>query len=124
MTRNSIRFSYLWDKLMAPRFTTIRSWNLEKEDYYRSLVGQKFQIRKTQERYPFYREYVVCHAYLESVVKINPAQAPDYSLLEMDVMLNGSVDRDWLAKIMKMEDALLMTFSRSPVPHQSLLEVQ
>ena len=62
--------------------------------------------------------------YLESVVKINPAQAPDYSLLEMDVMLNGSVDRDWLAKIMKMEDALLMTFSRSPVPHQSLLEVQ
>ena len=46
VTKNRIKFSYLWDKLNDPEFTTIRSWNTYKEDYYRSRIGQEFQVWK------------------------------------------------------------------------------
>lgn len=107
---------------MAPRFTTIRSWNQEKEGYYTSLIGQKFQVWKTRERYPFYREYVVCHAYLASVEAMYPI-AIDGSILEADVMLNGVPDQEWIAKIRKMNKVILLTFSRNPEPLQKSLDV-
>ena len=63
---NKIKFSYVWDKLNDPEFTTIRSWNKEKEDYYRGCIGQEFQVWKSKETYPFRPEYVICHLQLRS----------------------------------------------------------
>ena len=39
---NKIKFTLAWDKLNEPTFTTIRSWNIEKEEYYRSHIGEDF----------------------------------------------------------------------------------
>ena len=43
---NRIKFSYAWDKLKDPEFTTIRSWTQEKEDYYESWLASEFQVWK------------------------------------------------------------------------------
>ena len=76
VTKNRVKFSYLWDKLNDPEFTTIRSWNTYKEDYYRSRIGQEFQVWKTKEVYPFTPQYVIFHAWLEDIDVVKPLTIP------------------------------------------------
>ena len=108
---NRIKFSYAWDKLRDPLFTTIRSWDTKKEDHYRSHIWQKFQVWKVGVAYPFRPEYVICHAYLLDVKAINPNEL-DTTVIEKDVLLNGTVQQDWIKRILKYEKALLLTFSK------------
>jgi len=49
---NKIKFTHVWDKLNDPEFTTIRSWNKEKEDYYRGCIGQEFPAGKSRIHFP------------------------------------------------------------------------
>lgn len=104
---NKIKFSHLWDKLQGPRFSTIRSWNKEKDQYYSSKIGEKFTVLKVDHFYQNKMGNLICHAYLAEVRAVNPRDLSD-ELLE----------------IMKMEKALLLTFDKSPVPHQAKLEVR
>ena len=109
---NKIKFSLLWDKLNDPVFTTIRSWNSEKEDYYRNLIWKKFSVWKIRNVYSFKPEYVICHAYLLDVKVVNPNDL-DKAIIEKDVLLNGSVQQDWIKRILKYDMALLLTFSKT-----------
>ena len=117
---NKIKFSYVWDKLNDPEFTTIRSWNKEKEDYYRGCIGQEFQVWESKETYPFRPEYVICHAWLYDVFSICP-QELQQEMLEKDTKLGGEIQRDWLGRILKYEKVLLLIFSKNE-PSQSKLE--
>ena len=116
---NRIRFSYAWDKLDDPQFSTIRSWNKEKEEYYRSCIGQEFQVWKTRESYPFYREYVICHAFLRDVLIINPRDIRQ-SVLRKDVMLDGQIREDWMKRILKHDMVLVLLFSKADPLQRSI----
>ena len=85
---NRIKFSLLWDKLNEPTFTTIRSWNPDKEDYYRGSINQEFSVQKVHNPYSYTSERVFCHAFLIEVKTLKPSEI-DRSVLEKDVMLNG-----------------------------------
>lgn len=119
---NSIKFTHLWDKLNDPEFTTIRPWNLAKQVYYASHMGEKFQIWKAQDRYPFRREHVICHAYLYEVIAVDPKAIPE-TLLTKDVTLNGSIDQSWYRRIRRMDKVLILKFSKYPRPLQKRLEL-
>lgn len=42
---NKIKFQHNWNrKLDCPYFTTIRKWTVEKERYYRGLIGKRFSV--------------------------------------------------------------------------------
>ena len=119
---NKIKFSYVWDKLNDPEFTTIRSWNKEKEDYYRGCIGQEFQVWKSKETYPFRPEYVICHAYLLYSLVANPEDL-DNEMLRKDVSMNGTPDMDWMEKIRKMKKVIVLTFTKAE-PKQVSLETR
>lgn len=122
---NSIKFTYVWDKLKEPEFTTIRSWTIPKEEYYQSSVGQDFQVWKCRETYPFNREYVLFHAYLADEQVIEPDKIPSGLILK-DVKLNGVPDQKWIDKILKMDKAIVLTFCKYPLSHifvQKRLEI-
>ena len=80
VTKNRIKFSLLWDKLKDPEFTTIRSWNMYKEDYYRSRIGQEFQVWKIKEVYPFtpFRSSISSSPILQipDRLTVHPSQEP------------------------------------------------
>lgn len=123
---NAIKFTYLWDKLREPSFTTIRSWSKEKEDYYESWLASEFQVWKCQETYPFNREHVLFHAYLADVQVLDTTMIP-WDMLLKDVKLNGVPDQKWIDKIQKMHKAIVLTFVRypiNPISRQTRLEVQ
>ena len=117
---NKIKFTHVWDKLNDPQFTTIRSWNQEKEDYYRRCIGQEFQVWKAKEAYPFRLEYVICHAFLRDVLLKNPRDISQ-AVLRKDVMLDGQIREDWMKRILKYEKVLLLIFSKNE-PSQSKME--
>ena len=117
---NKIRFSHVWDKLNDPVFTTIRSWNKEKEEYYKEHTGEEFQIWKAKEVYPFRLEYVICHAFLRDVLLKNPRDISQ-AVLRKDVMLDGQIREDWMKRILKYEKVLLLIFSKNE-PSQSKME--
>ena len=119
---NSIKFTYLWDKLKDPKFTTIRSWTALKEEYYRENIGKDFQVWKAREKYPFDKEHVMFHAWLQEVRVLKPEDIP-VTLLEKDVQLDGVPDAHWLTKIRKMDKAILLIFAKQPVITQKTLEV-
>lgn len=121
MPCNKIKFSHLWDKLNDAEFTTIRSWNQGKEEYYRTLNEQEFQVWKIRSTYPFMTEHVICHAWLKGVQVVVPRELPEDSL-EKDVTIQGKVNRDWMEKLMKMDKALLLLFSRKQISQTSLGE--
>ena len=50
---NKIKFTLAWDKLKDPVFTTIRSWNSDKEDYYRGSMNQEFSVQKVHNPYSY-----------------------------------------------------------------------
>jgi hypothetical protein len=112
VTKNRIKFSYLWDKLNDPEFTTIRSWNTYKEDYYRSRIGQEFQVWKTKEGYPFTPQYVIFHAWLEDVDVVKPLTIPT-PVLAKDVRLNGQESAKWVKKILKNEKVIVLKFTKA-----------
>ena len=109
---NKIKFSYVWDKLTAPEFTTIRSWNKEKEEYYRNCIGQDFQMWKVKDGYPFRPEYVICHAFLRDVLITNPRDISQ-AVLRKDVMLDGQIREDWMKRILKHDMVLVLLFSKA-----------
>ena len=112
VTKNRIKFSCLWDKLNDPEFTTIRSWNTYKEDYYRSRIGQEFQVWKTKEGYPFTPQYVIFHAWLEDVDVVKPLTIPT-PVLAKDVRLNGQESAKWVKKILKNEKVIVLKFTKA-----------
>lgn len=120
---NSIKFTHTWDKLKDPKFTTIRSWSSLKEEYYLNSVGQEFQVWKAKEKYPFNKEHVLFHAWLQEVKVLRPEEIP-ITLLEKDVQLDGVPEEHWLDKIRKMDRTILLTFSKNPEPLQKTLEME
>ena len=116
---NRIKFSLLWDKLNDPVFTTIRSWNIEKEKYYRSHIGEEFSVLKVKNKYSVRPEPVICHAFLLGVKRMKTKDI-DKATLEKDVSLNGQPSADWIIKIMKNETVLLLTFSKHMKGQQRL----
>ena len=116
---NKIRFSHVWDKLRDPEFTTIRSWNKEKENYYKEHTGEEFQVWKAKEAYPFRLEYVICHAYLLEIQVVDPKNIP-LGVLQKDVTFNGSIERTWIDRIMKNKTVLLLAFSKQRKGQQRL----
>ena len=116
---NKIKFSLLWDKLNDPEFTTIRSWNKEKEEYYRNCIGQEFSCWKVRNAFSYFPEYVICHAYLQDVKRMKSKDL-DKAILEKDVSLDGKPDTDWITKIMNNDEVLLLSFSRRRKGQESL----
>ena len=116
---NKIKFTHVWDKLNDPEFTTIRSWNNEKEEYYRSHIGEEFSVLKVKNQYSIRPEYVICHAFLLDVKHMKTKDI-DKATLEKDVSLNGQPRADWIIKIMKNETVLLLTFSKHMKGQQRL----
>ena len=108
---NKIKFSLLWDKLNDPEFTTIRSWNKEKEEYYRSCIWQEFSVWKVKNTFSYFPEHVICHAFLQDVKRMKSKDL-DKAILEKDVSLDGKPDTDWITKIMNNDEVLLLSFSR------------
>lgn len=120
---NRIKFTHYWDKLNDPVFTTIRSWNKEKEDYYRDCIGQKFLAWKAKNHYPFRLEHGICHAYLTSIQVMEPREL-DPDVLRKDVTLNGAVDKGWFNKIWKMDKVIILTFSKGEPKQKILVNVE
>jgi len=116
---NKIKFTYEWDKLRDPEFTTIRSWNKEKENYYKEHTGEEFQVWKAKEAYPFRLEYVICHAYLLEIQVVDPKNIP-LGVLQKDVTFNGSIERTWIDRIMKNKTVILLAFSKQRKGQQRL----
>ena len=116
---NKIKFTLAWDKLKDPVFTTIRSWNPDKEDYYRGSINQEFSVQKVHDPYSYTCERVLCHAFLIEIKTLKPSEI-DRSVLEKDVMLNGTPNPYWLTHIMKYEKVLLLTFSKGTMNGQSM----
>jgi hypothetical protein len=116
---NKIKFSYVWDKLNDPQFTTIRSWNQEKEDYYRRCIGQEFSCWKVKNTFSYLPEYVICHAFLQDVQVLDPKRI-SMETLKKDTMLDGNVNSDWLYRIMKNKTVILLTFSKQRKGQQRL----
>lgn len=105
---NRIQFTEDRDKLKAPRFTTIRSYRAEKEEYYRSLVGQTLLVwRKTGRS--IWNGHKVGTATLLRVDVVEPRRLPA-ELLWTDVARDGTVDNAWLRRLMEMDRALLLEF--------------
>ena len=107
-----ISFTGDWDKLRDPRFTTIRSYRPEKEAYYRGLVGQTLIVwRKTGRS--AWNGHKLGTATLLSVEVVCPRWLPA-GMIQQDVMTGGKPDPEWLARLMAMEQGLLLGFeSRS-----------
>ena len=123
VTKNRIKFSLLWDKLNDPEFTTIRSWNKYKEDYYRSRIGQEFQVWKIKEVYPFTPQYVMFHAWLEDIDVVKPLTIPT-PVLAKDVRLNGQESAKWVKKILKNEKVIVLKFTKTHPKGQQRLVVR
>lgn len=104
---NYITFSENWDKLRAPRFTTIRSYRREKEAHYRRLIGSRFQIRVASGD-TTYR--MLGTATLLSVRVVRSGDLPAEEI-RTDVMLRGEPSRIWEARLTMMGKALRLEFS-------------
>jgi hypothetical protein len=104
------------------KFTTIRSWNQQKEEYYRSHIGEKFTALYYEKPFQYKNGRLICHVWLYDIQVLAPAQLP-LILLRKDITLGGAVQQDWFDKIIKMPRALLLTFGKSPMVLQKRLEV-
>ena len=106
---NHIKFSENWDKLSKPRFTTIRSYNPEKERFYAALLGQEFTILRVQNYASWGGGRKIGSATLISVRVVVPARLPPADL-QLDVMRDGKPDQKWLDRLLAMDRALLLEF--------------
>ena len=119
---NKIKFNLPWDKLNDPVFTTIRSWDKAKEEYYRSHIYQKYQVWKAKNSYPFRTQYVLFHAYLEKIEVVKPSEIP-LPILKKDTTINGSESLEWAVKILRNEKVIILTFTKSPPKIQQILPI-
>lgn len=105
---NRIQFSEDWDKLREPRFTTIRSYRPEKEEYYRELVGRDFVVwRKTGRS--IRNGHKIGTATLLSVQVVRPCDLPAGDI-HRDVLRGGKPDLRWMQRLLEMDRALLLEF--------------
>lgn len=107
---NRVKFTLEWDKLKEPRFTTIRSYNRQKEEFYRALVGQEFTILKVPHElaHPS-KGRKIGSATLRSVEVVKPGELPA-DLVRRDVTHEGRVNDKWLDRVLEMDKALLLAF--------------
>lgn len=105
---NRIKFTLEWDKLRDPQFTTIRSWNTEKEAYYRRCIGQEFSILLAKN-YWDRDARKIGSAILKGVAVVEPARL-NAGLLSKDVTFNGKIQQEWHDKLIAMPKALLLEF--------------
>ena len=116
---NRIKFSVYWDKLKSPRFTTIRSYNLQKEKYYRSLIGQEFTVLKVPHEFAHpSKGRKIGTARLKSVTVVIPKNDVPAHILVTDVTVDGKVNQPWFDRLMAMDKALLLEFEN----HTGLLK--
>lgn len=111
---NRIKFSLFWDKLQDPEFTSIRPWSEDKENYFRSHIGEKFTVLKVENYYQRNPGRSIGLVYLKGVIQLDPRQLPT-DLLRRDVSLEGKINQVWFDKISRMEKALLLVFSKEPI---------
>ena len=105
---NSIKFSEDWDKLGEPRFTTIRSYRREKEEYYRGLLGRDFVLWRATWR-STWNGHKIGTATLRVVRVVTPRDLPAGDL-HRDVLRGGHPDPEWMGRLMAMDRALLLEF--------------
>lgn len=105
---NRIQFTEDWDKLQEPRFTTIRSWDSQKEKYYRSLVGKTMLVWRSTGR-SIWNGHKIGTATLLKVSLVVPGELPA-DMIRLDVTRNGTVDNTWLKRICEMDKGLLLEF--------------
>ena len=117
-----IRFSEYWDKLSQPDFTTIRSWNPEKERYYREQIGKQFTLLYTEKPYQYKNGKLICYAYLYSVEVKSPKEISAMEL-QRDTELNGEIRKDWFEKILKLKKVIVLRFTKRQFSIQKSLEV-
>ena len=106
---NRIKFSADWDKLREPRFTTIRSYSREKEEYYRARVGKPFTILRVPNYWWSHRGHKIGTATLRAVRVVTPRDLPAGEL-HRDVLRDGIPDNGWLERLLTMDRALLLEF--------------
>jgi hypothetical protein len=123
VTKNRIKFSCLWDKLQDPDFTTIRSWDKSKEEYYRIRIGQEFQVWKIKESYPFTLQYVLFHAWLGEINVVNPLDIPT-AVLAKDIRIDGQESVKWAKKILKNKKVIVLKFTKAHPKGQQRLPFQ
>ncbi len=107
---NRIKFTEDWDKLREPRFTTIRSYNPGKEEYYRAHIGEAFSILRirTYRSHPFIGRKIGS-ATLTDVRVVVPGGIPA-AVLHRDVLRGGKPDTEWMERLLAMDRALLLEF--------------
>lgn len=105
---NRIKFSEDWDKLRDPRFTTIRSYRPDKEEYYRGLLGCDLLVWRATGR-SIWNGHKVGIATLRSVRVVAPRDLPAGEL-HRDVLRGGKPDAKWLERLLAMDRALLLEF--------------
>ena len=100
-----IKFSHNWnDKLRQRIFTTIRSWNIEKEKYYKNLLAHEFDV--------LLKGKLFCKAKLQEVEVFDFKDIPN-ALLMSDTGLEFNEAQDLFAQfgLEAPEDtAILLTF--------------
>jgi hypothetical protein len=107
---NRVKFSADWDKLKEPRFTTIRSYGRDKEVFYASHRGERFTLLRVPHEFAHHSKgRKIGEATLLSVSRVVPRELPLQVLLD-DVRQNGRPSGEWLQKLGKMDEALLLTF--------------
>ena len=108
--RQHIKFSSDWDKLKAPRFTTIRSWSGTKERFYREHIGEVSTILRVPHEFAHpSKGRKVGEATLRAVEKVAPRELP-MALVANDVRIGGVPSVRWIDKISAMDEGLLLTF--------------
>lgn len=101
---NVIKFSEHWDKLdNLEGFTTIRSSNPEKAEYYHQAIGHEFAISLKGKE--------IGRAILKEVHDTTGREIST-EILDFDVSLNGQRNYDWYLKIRHMPEVLLLYFER------------
>ena len=108
---NGIRFSERWDKLKDERFTTIRSYEERKEEYYSRRLCQEFVLLLAKDRYPAMAQEALGKAVLTDIQVIVPRNLPR-EVIDRDVTLNGVLSSYWWDRVLSMDKALLLTFER------------
>jgi hypothetical protein len=107
---NHIKFALDWDKLREPRFTTVRSYRKEKEEWYRAQVGTDFTIlRVPHEMAHPSKGRKIGTATLRSVERIKPGAMSPTEFIA-DVTINGEPSKEWVKRLLAMDDALLLRF--------------
>ncbi len=107
---NHIKFSADWDKLKDSRFTTIRSYNLQKHKWYSEQLLKEFTILRVPHEFAHpSKGRKIGRAILLRVREVKPADLPAGDL-QRDVTIGGRPDQKWLDRLLAMDRALLLEF--------------